>query len=156
RKAGQTDELLEASSPDDAQARVAAQENLALVHDVVQQLGFTPKVQELAKKSVNLLVKVLGGSPKLSAILTKLKKQEGKYIASHSVMLAEISCAMASRVGLNSATTFMKLGLASFLHDLSFTDNRLAQLGTQAQINQVSLTPKQIQEIRAHTQKASE
>jgi response regulator RpfG family c-di-GMP phosphodiesterase len=156
RKNDETEALISAPRADQDDERMTVLENLALVHDVVQQLGFTPKVQELAKKTVNLLVKGLGGNPQLSIILKKLKKQEGKYIASHSVMLAEICCAMASRIGMNSATTFMKLGLASFLHDLTFVENRLALLCDFQECSEKNLTSKQLQEVKHHPVKAAE
>jgi hypothetical protein len=105
----------------------AAEDNLEIVHNVVSQLGFTPKVEELAKKTVALTLKALGSSPQLSDILRKMQLQEGKYISSHSLMLAEIACALAHRLSWSSAPTFLKLTVASFLHDLHLPSNRLAR-----------------------------
>ena len=91
---------------------------------------FPPEVRALASKSVELTMKLLGAKPRLSAITENLKKQQGKYLASHSIMLAELCCAIACKVGWNSAPTFFKLTLASYLHDIPLKSNELARCQT--------------------------
>lgn len=127
-QAVELDSLLAESVPSKERALQAAEDNLEIVHNIVSQLGFTPKVEELAKKTVALTLKALGSSPQLSDILRKMQLQEGKYISSHSLMLAEIACALAHRLTWSSAPTFLKLTVAAFLHDLHLPSNRLARM----------------------------
>lgn len=109
-------------------AMAAAEDQLAVVHDVVGRIGFSPQVQELTKKIVEVTLRAIGSSPSLAELAQRMKVQEGKYISSHSLMLAEIACAIACRVGWSSSSSYMKLTLAAFLHDLSLTNNRLARM----------------------------
>src|SRR6185437_13343743 len=102
-----------------SEARRAAVQNLAVVADAVHRIGFTPEVQLLVKKSVAITLKAIGTSPSLFPILSRLRKTEGKYICAHSMMLAEISCALAHKIGWGTSSNFLKLTLAAFLHDLS-------------------------------------
>lgn len=108
-------------------AHDTAAESLEIIHNVVDQLGFTPELQELAKKTVSLMLKAIGNSPAFSDVVTRMSKHDGKYITSHSVMLAEVACALAQKIGQGTAPTFLKLTLSAFLHDITLTSNRLAR-----------------------------
>ena len=125
--------LAENVSANTPHARAAAQESLELVQNVVSQLGFTPQAEELAKKTVALTLKALGSSPELSQILSQLTLQDGKYISSHSLMLAEVACALAHRLSWSSSATFLKLTMAAFIHDLSLPGNLHARTRTLAE-----------------------
>lgn len=158
---GGKDEQIEALIADekaDQQAvRAAAIESLEIVHEVAQQMGFTPAVQELAKKSVRLILKAIGNSPELSNILKKLKDHEGKYITSHSMMLAEISCAFATQLGWKSPATFMKLSISALLHDLSLKDNRLAQIRKVEDVTEANgFAHADAQELKLHPSRAAD
>lgn len=131
--------------------------SFSVVRDVVNQVGFTPQAQAIAKSSVAMSLKALGSKPKLSAILTELKKKEGDYIVSHSFMLGQVACALAYKVGWHSAATFFKLSLAAFLHDISLNNTELAQVSsfeeakesgrwTHDQLNQLKLHPSKVAE----------
>lgn len=151
------DVLLADGSPAKDSSRRTAEDNLEIVHNVVSQLGFTPKVEELAKKTVALTLKALGSSPQLSDILRKMQLQEGKYISSHSLMLAEIACALAHRLTWSSAPTFLKLTVASFLHDLHLPSNRLARMKRVEDISEANgFTAADVQAFKLHPIQAAE
>ena len=137
-------------------ARHALTANLSIAHDVVNRIGFTPEVQGLTKKTVNLALKLIGNSPALSPILTRLRKHQGKYITSHSLMLAEVSCAIAHRVGWGEPSVFMKLCFAAFLHDLALSDNVLAQFRTLSELKEAEFGPEAVHVFRLHPIKAAE
>ncbi len=86
-----------------------------------------------------------------------MKKHEGKYITSHSMMLAELSCAIAAQAEMGTPKDFLKLVFASFLHDLSLTDNQLARL---SDVNKVMSSPvfsdEQKRAFQLHPIKAAE
>ncbi|MGZ3740431.1 MAG: HD-GYP domain-containing protein [Bdellovibrionota bacterium] len=154
---GEIDALLNESSQPTESTRQVAEDNLEIVHNVVSQLGFTPKVEELAKKTVALTLKALGSSPQLSDILRKMQLQEGKYISSHSLMLAELSCALAHRLTWSSAPTFLKLTVASFLHDLHLPTNRLARMRILADITEANgFTAADLHAFKTHPIQAAE
>lgn len=144
-------------SEDNAARLKLAEENLEIIQDAVAELGFTPAVQELAKRTVELTVKAIGGSPHLADVMKKMRLQEGKYITSHSMMLAEIACAIAHRIGWSSGPTFMKLTLAAFLHDLPLDDNRLARMKSPAEVtNHGAFTPEQLKAYKMHPAHAAD
>lgn len=151
------DDWLERPRPDPAATRQLAEENLEVVQNVVSQLGFTPKAEELAKKTVALTLKALGTSPELGQILGQMRVHEGKYIASHSLMLAEIACALAHRLTWSSATTFLKLTTAAFVHDLNLPGNRLARMRIAAEVNEANgFTADDERAFRSHPVQAAE
>jgi len=116
------------TSPEQAEKATArALENL---RNVVGKTGFTPKAAEVAHTSVVVALKIIGNSPSLSGILKHLKKGQGQYITDHSIALAQIACGLAYAVGWHSPSTFFKLTLAAFLHDITLNDDALAECRT--------------------------
>ncbi|MGZ3708712.1 MAG: HD-GYP domain-containing protein, partial [Bdellovibrionota bacterium] len=95
--------------------------------------------------------------PKLSSILEKLRRHEGRYITSHSIMLAEIACAIAHRIGWSSAPVFLKLSLAAFLHDLNLKDDYLASFKTLKQAKEAGdFREEALQLFEIHPVKAAD
>jgi len=99
----------------------------AAVKDLVKQMGFTQEAQTIAKASVAMTAKIIGSKPKLSKILNDLKKKDGDYVSGHSVALGSVACAIAHKMGWNSASTYFKLSLAAFMHDITL-DDKLAKV----------------------------
>ncbi len=126
RQTNALQKLAESPTLTEAEADKAASASLDALRDVVDRMGFTPQAQKLAKTSVDITLKLLGARPKLSAVLARLKQEEGKYITAHSLTLGKIACALAYKMQWNSAATYLKLTLAAFLHDLPLKDNVLA------------------------------
>ena len=127
-----------------------------LVSDVVAQVGFTPEVQRIVKSSVAMTIKTLGSKPRLSAILEDLKVKEGSYISGHSLMIANVGCALACRVGWTSATTQFKICLAAFLHDISINQEVMARIRSMDEVRSVGLDAEQVKELRLHPIRAGE
>lgn len=100
------------------------------VHEAVQALaktvGFSQEVQDLVKTQVQVAMKAIAASPKLSDLFSKLKSLEGQYLSSHSHLTAYLACAVASQMKWGSDQTFLKLNLACFLHDITLSNNELA------------------------------
>ncbi len=105
------------------------------IHELANRIGFTDEVQELAKQNVALTLKAIGANPKLSDIVNRLSGA-GNYISQHSAMLAHVSCCLAKEMQWASDSTFSKLALASFLHDIAVTDPGLAQLNTLKELEE--------------------
>ena len=129
----------------------------ALVRDLVSQIGFTPETQEVAKSSVNLALKSMGSSPKLSLILRDLKGKKDDYISSHSYMVGQVACALAHQLEWNSTGTYYKLTLAAFLHDIALNDTTLAEVRSLDEAKKSGkFTNEQLQLIKMHPMKAAE
>lgn len=98
------------------------------VHSLVNQVGFTPEVQRLVKNNVDLVMKEMYASPSLGSILQNMALGKEQYISAHSHMLAEVSCALAIAMRWDSETSFKKLTMAALLHDMSLSNQKLAQV----------------------------
>jgi hypothetical protein len=130
------------------------------VFETVQELGgsmgFTPAVQQMAKTQVQLTMKAMGKSPRLSKLFDKLESYKGKYIASHSTMTGYLACAIASQMKWGSETTFHKLTLASFLHDVTLTNHDLAACATIEEAQDPKFTDAERKAYKNHTVTAAD
>ena len=135
----------------------AAITTLEIIEGLVSRQGFTPEAQVLATKSVATTLKIIGSRPNLGGVLENLKRHEKQYLTSHSIMLAEVCCAIAHRVGWRSSATFFKLTLAALLHDLSLHDNGLARCRTLDQVKTLfDLSDQDLNEFKLHPIRAAE
>jgi HD-GYP domain-containing protein (c-di-GMP phosphodiesterase class II) len=118
--------------------------------------GFTPEVQALAKTQVQLALKAMGSSPRLSQLLDKLESYRGQYIASHSTITGYMACSIASQMKWGSETTFHKLTLAAFLHDITLTNHDLAACVSLAETQGEQFTEAERKAYKDHPTKGAE
>ena len=132
------------------------------VHETVQeltrQMGFNREVQEMTRAQVQMTVRTMGASPNLAQILSKLEKSKDKYISAHSTVCAFVACAIAGQLRWGSETTFHKLTLASFLHDMTLENDQLADYNSLADIEKRRdlFSEAEIQAYRDHPIYAAE
>ncbi len=137
-------------------------ETLATIHETVQELftklGPTAEVQEVVRANIQLTVKAMAKSPGLSEILGRLDLDREKYISSHSVLLPNIACALATSMDWTSEPTLQKIALASFLHDMALTNHTLAAVPDLAQLTarKEEFSENEIRDYRTHPLKAAE
>jgi len=82
-------------------------------------LGFTEEAKALTRESVKLTLRTIQQDALLSELFNRLKVNREGYLSSYSVILAHVACGIASLMGWNSESTFYKLSLAAFLHDIT-------------------------------------
>jgi len=128
------------------------------VQELIANIGFTKDVQEVVKNQVALTVKAMGKDLLLSDVLLKLQGMEGKYIASHSTLCAHIASAIAVQLQWASETTFTKLTLASYLHDITLSNQDLAKVKTLTELEarKSEFTAEEIKAYKEHPIKAAE
>jgi HD-GYP domain-containing protein (c-di-GMP phosphodiesterase class II) len=95
---------------------------------MIEQLGPTPEIQEIIKSSVELAIKSAGTQPGVQSLFADLLKDRHKYIASHSHLLGTLACTLATLLKWDSESTFYKLSLAAFLHDIMLKNQKLAEI----------------------------
>jgi HD-GYP domain-containing protein (c-di-GMP phosphodiesterase class II) len=125
---------------------------------LIASLGFTPQVQELARTQTELTKKALGRSPRLSELWQKLQAAKGKYLHLHSTLCSFYSSAIASKLEWASDTTYQKLALASFLHDITLSNNDLARIGSlkELEASKSKFTEREIREYKFHPAQSCE
>jgi hypothetical protein len=97
------------------------------VSDLSHSVGFSSEVQILAKTQVKSMIHSMGKKPSLIKVLSRLDSFKGEYLGVHSVLTGYLACAICSQLDWGSEQTYYKLTLAAFLHDIVFSDSRLAQ-----------------------------
>jgi hypothetical protein len=102
------------------------------VHDLAQKIGFTPEIMELTKSYVQLAITAIGKTPKLDSFLFSNLLKNKNYISNHSILLAHIACSLAAKMEWPSDSTFQKLILAGFLHDITLSNPNHAKIHTKA------------------------
>lgn len=143
-------------------ASAAFEKNVASELEAVQEmsnrLGFTKEVQEITKKSVMATVQSVRSAPRLSELLHSLQNNQEKYISAHSMLLAYVSCALATQMDWSSDTTYQKLTLAAFLHDISLKNHDLAAIQTLSDLmeKQKKFTQQEIKEYKEHPNTGAE
>jgi len=93
-----------------------------MVRDFYRQFGIDQKIQRIVKESVDMTIRSIRIHPGPSELFKKLKDQEGSYLSNHSILLAHVSCSLATQMEWVSTTTSSKLVMAAFLHDITLDD----------------------------------
>jgi HD-GYP domain-containing protein (c-di-GMP phosphodiesterase class II) len=126
------------------------------VQELTNVLGFNKEVQQLAKSHVQMTVQFMDKKPNLQKLLAKMKNQKGKYFADHSYLLSYIACGISTHLQWGSESTFFKLSLASFLHDMSITDEKLAACSTLAEAKALGIAEKELAAFKNHPTTAAD
>jgi len=127
------------------------------IHELVNRVGFTEEVQELAKKNVELTLKTIGANPRLSDLIGKITR-DGSYISQHSAVLAHVSCCVAKEMDWGSEATFSKLVLASYMHDIALQNPDLAKVNTLRELEEKKATflPEETKGYHLHPAKGAD
>ena len=132
------------------------------VHEAIQELvanvGFTPEVQNLVKTQVDISLKAIGKDPGLADLMRKFQNMEGLYVSTHSILTANLACAMAVQMQWGSAPTFHKLTLAGFLHDITLENQELSAIKTleELEVNKDKFSLDEIKQYREHAIRCAE
>lgn len=141
---------------DDTQAEVLNE--LDKIVQIGSSLGFTPEIQQITKTNVHHAVQTIRNASRLSQVLLELQKHHGNYISSHSLLLSYIACGIAAQIEWKSDTTFQKLTLAAFLHDITLSNNELAAVQNLKQLAEVhqKFTVEEANKFKNHPIQAAE
>ena len=131
---------------------------LEVVQEMSGKLGFNKMVQEITRQSMLETIAEVRRAPRLSELLLQLRTEKEKYISSHSMLLAYVGCALSSQMEWKSDTTYQKITLASFLHDIVLKNQELARIQTLSELAQKSkrFTKEEIKEFRDHPSTGAE
>jgi HD-GYP domain-containing protein (c-di-GMP phosphodiesterase class II) len=130
------DRLANSSSSEDSQeVLTVVSEAQDAVISLTNTFGFSPQVMEITLSSVKATLKAVGKSPKLSGLVFDKLLKNKNLVSSHSVMTAQVACCIASKLNWPSESTFHKLILASYLHDIGLPKPEFALIRNKAQLN---------------------
>lgn len=109
---------------------VIAQSTLALVASMAKELKLPPEADALARRILDFTICSVQETPKINEALDAVLKYPESYLASHSVALAHIACAMAHHAGWDSDLTLYKICMTSLFHDVALEDSGLCRVQT--------------------------
>lgn len=134
---------------------------VAEIHEVVceiqEHLGLSPEVQKIAKEAVDLLVNDIGQAPKLKEIFDLIRQEQHSYHSFHSIAVAHVACSLAATLKWPSETTFNKLAIAAFFHDLLLKPQELAEYDNLEEVTAAGrFSPEEIEVFKTHPLKTAE
>jgi hypothetical protein len=128
------------------------------VSELNRRLGFTPEVQKVVHQGIRTALQSVGVNPELAKILKGMVQDRHRYIASHSVLVSQVSCGIAAMMKWPSDTTFQKLSYAAFFHDMTLENHSLAQVGSLKELEEreAEFTMDEIKSYRSHPADAAQ
>ena len=126
------------------------------VRDMGKHFGFSRDVQILAKSQMQVTMKSMAKAPKLRQFLQRLSEFEGEYLSTHSLATGYLACAISSHLEWGSESTFQKLTMAAFLHDISLDDSELAKIANITELNAAGLSVLKRNDVMNHSARAAE
>jgi HD-GYP domain-containing protein (c-di-GMP phosphodiesterase class II) len=127
-----------------------------VVQELGARIGFTPAVQKVIKTQVAITMRTMGSSPNLKDLLAKITRSQAEYSGAHSTLTAYLACAIASQAGWGSESTFHKLNLAAFLHDVTLSNSKLAACETIRDVEERAFTEQELKAFKEHPVQAAE
>lgn len=149
--------IIDATKPGDVSSQETVGDVVETIHDLINTVGVTEEVQQAVKGSVDAAMKSMGDFPELGAILKNLTEGTGKYIGRHTMLLTNVSCAIAVAMDWYSDATFEKLTMASFMHDAPLTNQELCAVKDLTEFEKKfkgKFNTAQIQEYKGHPERA--
>lgn len=136
----------------------ASEESIKTIQEVVNNVGITPAVQELAKANIELAVSTVKAAPEIRELMKKFEINIDEYIASHSNAISYLSCYLLSMMKWQSDSGFYKLSLAAIMHDITLENNDLAAIQTLQELDKQKtiFTKPELEEYRTHPLQAAE
>ena len=149
--------LLATAAPADQSVNKTVEDAVETIHQLIQKVGVTKEVQEAVSVSVKVAMKTMGDFPALGPILKQLTTDNAKYIGRHTMLLTNVSCAIAVCMDWYTDATFEKLTMASFLHDAALTDHELCAVKDLSEFEKLykgKFNQGQQQEYKGHPERA--
>jgi len=99
----------------------------AIIHELLQTVGVSSTLLELAEKSVLEVTDGLRENNELWSLLVK-SRDKRDYLYDHSYLLSCVCCNICSRLNWYNQETLHKLCMAAVFHDLLLNDSKLAMI----------------------------
>ena len=122
-----------------------------LMYRIFQDFGASSNVEKMAQACTRMALSSIFKEAELRPHLSKLTFKKEDYLSTHSAILAQVCCMLASVLGLGTEMVGYKLAYASMIHDLSLDGSSISQmeLALQTSTSNAHLE-KNRQKIRDH------
>lgn len=132
------------------QERQVIDESYTAVRAMVPRIGFTAEVMDIAEKSVRLAVKSMANNPKIVQIIKTYATNRKDYLQKHSLILAEVACALAVETNCGNSQNFLKLTAAAFFHDITMGNLDIVKCNSLQEAEQKGFSKEDIEKFKRH------
>ncbi len=99
----------------------------SFIFSAAKEIGINQEVIELSKPAMKFAINIIKKNTPLKDALLRLFKKDSDFVPQHSLVLAMVSCAIASEMKWNSELTMCKLSLAGLIHDLELENAQIKE-----------------------------
>ena len=111
---------------DAAKARLTVYGN-EMVNTMINSVGISDDALKLANSNMKIAFSLAKKNKKLASLL-KILLSSNNYIPEHSIMVSVVSCAIASELEWSSESSYTKLTMAAFFHDILITNPDICKI----------------------------
>ena len=130
--------------------------NLTFLKEAQQRLGFTPQIQSLTMRNIDLVLNLSERNPTFKNFADSLKTAEGEPYANRSAMIALISTSVAKKLNWVSDFTSQKLAFAAVLHDMSLSTADMLNTDLMMKAYDSKVTSPEVEAYRQHPLRSAE
>ncbi len=120
-----------------------------LIQQQLNDIGLSPQLIQLTNKSIQATISIIKKDTKLFELLESFEKH-GDYLYEHGLMISYVACSMAAKLTWGTFATLNKLTLASFFHDITLKDEKLAKVRDLLSADFAELPTRDINAIKKH------
>lgn len=122
--------------------------------DLIESLGISEQTVKLTEVAVGHIKKSLKNSKQMSNLLQNLLKNQLSYNYKRCHLITMFSLEVLKRIDWfgkgQLKETFEKLAFASFLHDITLTDDKLLRIHSKADLYKANLSPEDKEIVLNH------
>ncbi len=133
----------------------SSQRTQDFLRTTIQKIGIDEKVLELTNNAMEQMVDQIMINSNLTALWNRFINMDN-YLPEHSILLAYIACAVAkeSDKKWSNPETYWKLNIASFFHDITIEDPKIAKIDDLDSTEFQKLSTKERKRYLRHPEEA--
>ena len=132
--------------------------SLAFDHsrETIKKVGLTDRSIEMAKATVDSIVRVSASSSGLSDLMDILCKSNDSYLYSHSLLISVIAHHIIGEMGWGSKNQKVKFAFAAFFHDITIPDDDLCRINSKKELDEHKLSKDDKKSVLYHALNAAQ
>lgn len=127
--------------------------------DIMRELGITPGCLAMVDQTVHMMKSQIQKADKLGLLLKKLLDDKMSYSYRHSYLICALSYSLLPKMEWGSGDQqnilLEKICMVSYFHDIYLEDEKLVKISDQATVKKAKLTPKELDTINNHANRAA-
>lgn len=135
---------------------LAQESNHDLLRYKLSYMGINDDTIALSQKHLSDIANTVKKHPTLKKLLAKLLSNKTSYLFKHVQILTFIGNHVLKHIDWGNDEQIEKFSFISFFHDILIENDDQAKVRSISDLKKIPLTPKQIELVKTHAQKAAE